>query len=415
MACMLWEDTFYVDGKTASEQIEDVCKHLDQIQVLNLAREIHLKGLLRHVPLFLIVCSFKCRNKMKSGKFQGKSLENVKHYISEICSRPDQMTELLSLYWKNDKTPIAAQLKKGLAHAFRKFDEYQIAKYNRGATIKLRDVLFLCHSKPTDKEHEALYKKLVDNQLKSPDTWEVRLSSGRDKKESFTDLLQNKKLGKLALIRNLRNMFESGVSKELVKKSLEENTRPLLPFQFLAAAKMVPQWEDIIDASMIQSMDYKQKLHGKTIVLVDVSGSMEDKISSKSQMSRMDAACGFAILLREVCENPTFFTFSDALALVPPRTGMALRDAIIRSQPHSSTYLGNALRAVNKPENRIIVITDEQAHDVPPKMVIDKCYMMNVGTFENGIKNLGQWHTITGFSENCIDYILELESQEVDR
>ena len=36
-----------------------------------------------------------------------------------------------------------AQVKKGLAAAFPKFDEYALAKYDRGGPIKLRDVLFL--------------------------------------------------------------------------------------------------------------------------------------------------------------------------------------------------------------------------------------------------------------------------------
>ena len=50
-----------------------------------------------------------------------------------------------------------------------------------------------------------------------PDTWETRLSSGADKKESFEELLINGKLGKLATLRNLRNMSDSGISKSLVR------------------------------------------------------------------------------------------------------------------------------------------------------------------------------------------------------
>lgn len=132
MACMLWEDTFYVDGKTIVEQIQEVCLQLDQFQVLNMALEVHKKGLLRHVPLLLIVSSFKCKNRMKSAFMFDDKLMMPSDYIEKICSRPDQMTELLSLYWKDGKKSIPAQMKKGLAKAFTRFDRYQLAKYKNG-------------------------------------------------------------------------------------------------------------------------------------------------------------------------------------------------------------------------------------------------------------------------------------------
>jgi hypothetical protein len=401
MACMLWEDTFYVDGKKSTEIIEETCSKVEGSKIVELALEVHEKGLLRHIPLYLIVQALKKKAKCKES-------------ISKICSRPDQMTELLSLYWKDGKKSLSAQLKKGLANAFTKFDEYQIAKYNRDGPIKLIDVLFLCHAKPKNNEQAEMWKRLISKTLKTPDTWEVKLSSGADKKESFQDLLESNKMGKLAIIRNLRNMQESGVSKELIKSRLLENTRPLLPFQYLAAAREVPTWEDVLDDSMIQSARSKTILQGNTCVLIDVSGSMDYNLSDKGTMKRMDAAAGLAIILREVCDAVEFITFSDRCVRIPTRRGMALRDAIVNSQPHSSTYLGNALRLLYQHGkglfDRIIVITDEQAQDVPPKMEIEKCYIINVGTYENGIKNNGEWLTISGFSEATIDYILEIET-----
>lgn len=400
MACMLWEDSFYVDGVTITEQIQKVCESLKPEKILEVALETHQSGHLRHIPLFLIIQALKK---------QGKCAET----IYEVCTRPDQMTELLSLYWKEGKKPIPAQLKKGLGKAFTRFDEYQLAKYNRDSPIKLRDILFLCHPKPIDKEQEDLWKKLVNKKLDIPDTWETRLSAGQDKKESFEQLLRTNKMGKLAIIRNLRNMKDSGVSKDLVSKVLEENPKSLLPFQFLAAAKMCPGWEDIIDRSMILSMKDYTKLPGRTVVLVDVSSSMDHFISQKSMIKRMDAACGLAILLREVCEDISIGTFSDLLVSVPNRSGMALRDAIISSQPNKNTYLGNALNAAKYNNiDRVIVITDEQTADAIPKIPVSRCYIFNVGVYENGIQNNGQWHTVTGFSEHCIDYIREYEKGE---
>lgn len=408
MACMLWEDTFYVDGKKHTEILEDLCKKVSTLQIVSLALDCHQKGLLRHIPLFLLVQAMKNND--------GKC-HNTKDVIYHVCNRPDQMTELLSLWWKDGKVKLPNQLKKGLARAFTRFDEYQLAKYNRDTPIKLRDVLFMVHPKPFNQLQADVWKRLVDNKLQTPETWETKLSAGEDKKDSFQDLLEKGKMGKLAIIRNMRNMEESGVSKELVEKNLMRNDRPILPFQFLAASKACPKWEDVIDKAMLKACEGKEKIKGNTLLLIDVSGSMDYALSSKGLTQRNEASCGIAILLREICENVEVWTFSERLVLVPPRHGMPLKDAINQSQPHSSTYLGQALKSLNASKNpnipidRIIVITDEQAHDVPPRMDIPNCYIINVGVDQNGIKNNGQWLTINGFSEHVIDYIMEIEKE----
>ena len=65
--------------------------------------------------------------------------------------------------------------------------------------MKHRDVPFLCHAKPQHEAQAALWKKLVENTLESPDTWEVALSAGKDKRENFERLLHEGKLGGPAL------------------------------------------------------------------------------------------------------------------------------------------------------------------------------------------------------------------------
>lgn len=406
--CLLWEDTFYVDGKIITQQIEEVCKRVEPDQIVWMAEHVFEKGLLRHIPLFLLVQALK------------RGAPNCKNAIQMICNRPDQMTELLALYWKDGRKPIPNQLKRGLALAFRKFDEYQLAKYNRDKAIKLKDVLFLCHPKPIDEKQEDLWKRLINDELKTPDTWEVRLSSGANKKQSFEELLLEGKMGRLAIIRNLRNMSQAGIDKVFVRYNLLKKSRPILPFQFLAAAKNCPQWEDIIDESMLLSMKDYEPLIGKTLLLVDVSGSMKNALSGKSEMVRMDAACGIAILLKEICKDIDIFSFSEALAHIPPRHGMALRDAIVNSQVHSGTYLGKVLyylmnnqQALMSSYERIIVITDEQTHDAVPALSIPKQYIINVAPYQNSILNHGQWHVVNGFSENVIEYIRDYEEELV--
>ena len=310
--------------------------------------------------------------------------------------------------------PLSAQVKKGLAAAFPKFDEYALAKYDRGGPIKLRDVLFLAHAKPRDEAQAEVWKRLIAGELTAPDTWEVALSSGADKREAWERLLREQKLGALALLRNLRNMREVGVDESLVLAALGSmNTARVLPFRFLAAARYAPQWEEVLEQAMLKCVGSQgkaqEKLTGKTIVLVDVSGSMTAPLSQRSELQRTDAAYGLAVLLREIGEKVAVFSFSDSLVEVPARRGFALRDAIDNSQRHNGTQLGKAVTELNHKHgyDRLIVITDEQAHDTVPAPR-GKGYVINVASYKNGV-GYGKWTHIDGWSESVVEYIRTLE------
>jgi len=95
---------------------------------------------------------------------------------------------------------------------------------------------------------------------------------------------------------------------------------------------------------------------------------------------------------------------------VPARRGFALRDAIDASQPHGATYLGKAVEQLNQNEpcDRLIVITDEQAHDTVPAPK-GKGYVINVASYKNGV-GYGKWTHIDGWSESVVDYIRMLEA-----
>jgi uncharacterized protein (DUF58 family) len=160
---------------------------------------------------------------------------------------------------------------------------------------------------------------------------------------------------------------------------------------------------------MLASVREHEKLAGKTIVLVDVSGSMIAPLSRRSEMQRTDAAYGLAVLLREIGEKVAVYSFSDRIVEVPARRGFALRDAIDVSQSHNSTMLGDAVEWLNRKErfDRLIVITDEQAHDRVPHPKA-KGYVINVASYKNGV-GYGKWTHIDGWSESVIDYIRMLE------
>jgi hypothetical protein len=402
LACLLWEDQFYEDGVEIAGRIAELVPQVGAGPVAELAVEAREKMHLRHAPLLLV-------REMARHKTH-KAL--VAETLARVIQRADELTEFLAIYWKDGRVPLSGQVKKGLAGAFGKFDAYQLAKYDRQGPIRLRDVLFLCHAKPRDEAQAEVWKSLVEGKLASPDTWEVALSAGADKRTAWERLIRERKLGALALLRNLRNMRGVGVDEALVLEAIRASrTDRVLPFRFLAAARYVPQFEEALEQAMLKSLAGRPKLPGRTVLLVDVSGSMTATLSRRSEMLRTDAAYGLAILLREIAERATIYTFSDKLVEVPARHGFALRDAIDASQPHSGTYLGTALAALQEPYERLIIITDEQAHDkVPPPQ--GKGYVINVGSYKNGV-GYGKWVHIDGWSEAVVEYIRSLEDMAV--
>jgi 60 kDa SS-A/Ro ribonucleoprotein len=400
LACLLWESQFYKDGVEIAGRIAELVPKVEPEKVAALAVEARERMKLRHAPLLLV------REMARHATHRGFVAET----LARVIQRADELAEFVAIYWKDGRVPLSAQVKKGLAAAFPKFDEYALAKYDRGGPVKLRDVLFLAHAKPRDEAQAEVWKRLVAGRLAAPDTWEVALSSGADKREAWERLLREQKLGALALLRNLRNIREADVAEELVLTAVASmNTARVLPFRFMAAARYAPQLEEELEQAMLKCVAGAEKLRGKTIVLVDVSGSMTAPLSRRSEMLRTDAAYGLAVLLREIGEKVAVCSFSDTLVEVPARRGFALRDAIDASQRHNSTQLGKAVDELNREHNcdRLIVITDEQAHDRVPAPK-GKGYVINVASYKNGV-GYGKWTHIDGWSESVVEYVRGLE------
>lgn len=402
-ACLLWEDSFYESGQSIADRIKALVPLCDSRSVFDIAVEARTKHRLRHLPLLLA----------RELARHSVARHLVASLLPEVIQRADELTEFLAIYWAEGRQPLSAAVKRGLADAFGRFDEYALAKYNRDAAVKLRDVLFMVHAKPKDEAQADLWKRLASGELNPPDTWEVALSSGADKRETFGRLLLERKLGYLALLRNLRNMHEAGVNPGFIRQALRDGAgrSKVLPFRFIAAARAVPQWEDVLDEAMQAATAELPALPGTTCVLVDVSGSMAEKLSAKSDMRRIDAAAGLAVLIREIADGGITCRFNLTAEAVPPRRGMALVDAI--GAPGGGTYLGRSIRQVAEAFptlDRLIVITDEQSADpVGPPPAGCRGYIINVATNQRGV-GYGDWTHINGFSESVVSYIREIEA-----
>jgi 60 kDa SS-A/Ro ribonucleoprotein len=442
LASLLWEDQHYQLGVDHAKDVADLVRDLvndgKADAVAALAIECRERMYLRHMPLYLTVLLTQYKG---CGSLVAATLPRV-------IQRADEPAEFLALYTKlfpearrktvNWKTgaatgsvrgiKLSAGAKRGLAQAFGAFNGYQLAKYNRPGQFALRDVLRTCHAKPKDAAQAALWHQLVTDTLPAPDTWEVALSAGADKKATFERLIREKKLGGLAFLRNLAGMVEAKVDRALLVERFAGGFDRVLPFRFIAAARHARGLEDLIDAAMIRAAGLSDKLLGHTVLVVDTSGSMRTALGGKSELSRQDAAAALAILAREQCEHVTIIctagndsTQKHATMLIPPRRGMALQDVIVNGTNAiggGGIFLVQAMAWVQAHVtdhiDRVIVFTDEQ--DCDHKQAPDTAlrlgttnYLVNVGGYKHGIAYT-PWVHVDGFSERVLDFVREADA-----
>lgn len=424
LSALLWEDSFYESGKGIADRVETLVAKCTPEDVAALAVEARDRMYLRHVPLFLV-------RQLARTKGNGRIVAET---LAHVIQRPDEMGEYLALYWSGNTNqdkrpePLSAGSKRGLAAAFSKFKAETLAKYDRDKGVKLRDVLRLVHAKPRDAAQAATWKQVIARSLETPDTWEVALAAGANKRETFERLIREDKLGGLAFLRNLRNMIESGVDESLIRQRFDGQFDKVLPFRFIAAAKHAVRFEPQIERAMLACLNGLPRLAGKTALIIDTSPSMwMDKISAKSEMDRFDAAAALAILARGLCDDVRVWAFNERAYEVPSRHGFALRDALA-STKGSASCGGLAVAEANREGyDRIIVLTDGQWHfmregarqyqeadakAVSPAPLTAKAYMINVATQKTGI-GYGSWVSIDGWSERIFDFIREAEATEL--
>ena len=421
LANLLWEDVAYMDGVKVAEEIQRLIPLCPAIDVYNIALEARTMQKLRHTPLFLAVemCKYP-EHKMF-----------VQDLLPQIITRADMLTDFLAIYWKDGKKPIANQAKKGLAKAFHNFNEYKFAKYDRDAAIKLRDVMFLCRPKPENQYEQDLFKKVADRTLATPETWEVLLSTGKDKKESWTKLITEGKIGGLAMLRNIANMRRANVDKKVINEGLEKlRSSMLMPLDFLKAFRMNPEFGRQIEDAMINSYANLPKLKGKTLFIVDVSGSMGARMSEKSDFSRYDAACAMAMLAANQCEDYEIvctagndYTHTGAHEHIPyPQKGFGIFEQIRKTNRNigcGGIFTRQCLewcsdKFKSQKFDRIIVFSDSQDCDFPerrtPKPFGTYNYICDISAHTKGVNYKGTWDAeISGFSEHFITFIAAME------
>jgi hypothetical protein len=434
---------------------------------------------LRTIPLVLTVELAKIH--------KGDSL--VRKLSRRVISRADEITKILEYYVEANKVnprsivlddghkqekflyKLSNQLRKGIADSFKKFDEYQFAKYNRKGFITLLDALRLTHPKPENAERSNLYNKIKENNLDVPYTWETELSragqEGRDKKEVWEELIRSKKLGYMAMLRNLRNFLKEDVSEEALQMVVERlsdkeqvKRSKQLPFRFLSAYRMLsggpvnrygsmggwnnnetkktinhlflPVILDALEKAALYSADNISAFKDVDVLLAsDVSGSMQHHISPKSVIENYDIGALLMMLAQTKCNSATVGIFGDKwkpLDDLPCEKVLQATNEIHRREGEVgySTMGYKVIRWANKSNikyDRIMIFTDCQLYGGGDKGIgyewkiykdknpEAKLYLFNLQPYGQIPLQIhkGDVYSISGWSDKIFDALSYIE------
>ena len=359
----------------------------------------------------------------------------AKSAIERVSQRADDMTEILAYQLGVFGKPIPNSLKKGLANSFKKFDEYQLAKYNRtGKATTLKDILLLARPKPANDEQASLWKRVLENNLEVPVTWETQLSARGNTKEVWEELIAGNHVGYMALLRNLRNIFNSGASNTdqvLAKLRDPEQVRrsKQLPFRFLSAYKVAERELnsskvlDTLSDALDVSIENMPRLEGKTFFTHDTSGSMDSPLSKNSSVTYNDVGALMMAMAHQMCDDSITSVFGTEFAVVNASTRSSVLENMRKFQNTNVGWSTNLHKAIEWLVNsktvvdRIVVFSDMQAYnydratqslvdryrrEVNPNVWVHSFDLAGYGTqqFQGNRVNL-----VAGWSEKSLEFM----------
>jgi len=294
----------------------------------------------------------------------------VKRGIVASTERVDDLMELAAY----TGMPMPKQVKRGIRNALLKFNRHQLAKYRgEGKEMSLVDLFNLVHPKPqhADKEQKKAWKDLINGKLVSTGTWEVEVSGAKDekgRKEAFSDLILEGKMGYMALLRNLNNLIKYGVNEKVIDAAVKQLTKrenvlksKQLPFRFYTASENVTgnrKLSDAITDAMEIAVENVPTFKGKTLIAVDASGSMSGDPITKA------AVFAAAMIKANDADVILYDTDVKELTVSSRSTVIDLANKIIKSAMGGGTETSLVFKYAEEQKtkyDRIVILSDNES------------------------------------------------------
>lgn len=364
----------------------------------------------------------------------------VKDTVRGVVLRGDDATEILSFYLYEFGKPIPNSLRRALRDVLSTFDAYTLAKYKgEGHTVKMRDLLRICRPHPETDEQSELWRELLDGTLPPAYTWESELSAHGNNKETWEELIDSGRCGYMGLLRNLRNIINAdpdNLDKVLEKLSDPEAVKRSrqLPFRFLSAYKNLPanagkKVMNALENAVAAACENVPKLPGRTVIAVDVSGSMSSNVSAKPEIRCCEIGMMLGMIANRICDDAIFYTFNDRISQKQIPSAGILYSTVHEAMARGGTDMNLPFRKMLEDKiqcDRVIVISDNECNggwagntvqsiadryrkESGNNIWVHAIDMMGYGTQQfSGPKT----NIIAGWSEKVFDFILLAEQGE---
>lgn len=248
-------------------------------------------------------------------------------------------------------------------------------------------------------------------------------------------------MGIMALIRNLRNFDQAGVSDEVAQQVIDKLCDPeqiaksrQFPFRFHTAYREAPslRWAYALDKALTASLSNVPRLGGRTLIMVDTSSSMESVMSGESTVLRWDVATLFGVALGHRCAQAEVVSFSSTAKYWGDPRGADTKvfpllngESLLRSIERWKTggfFLGGgtdtalAVRRHFSGHDRVVIVTDEQVSDSgDPGAVVPRdvpMYTWNIAGYAAGHGPSGSAarFTFSGLTDKAFTLIPLLEA-----
>ena len=314
------------NGKTTSAIMETV---IDEAlsenfgAVLDWAVELRTVYNMRLNPQVIMVRAAQHPARVEfNEKNPGKFTEAQKIVMSRADEPASQLTYYL--YKNKSKNNLPNILKRTWKAKLESLGKYQVAKY-KNTGLGMIDVVRISHA------HSAVLDELMKNGTVAVDESDKTWENLRSEKKSWTEILDTIKMGHMALLRNLRNIFTEINDAEKAKKILDDLKAGVLggkqfPFRYYTAYKMIEQSSinhkalvlDALEECMDISLENMPKLKGKTMTLTDNSGSAWGTIPSEyGSVTIAEIDNVSAVITAMLSDEGYVGVFGDRLEIIP--------------------------------------------------------------------------------------------------
>lgn len=416
---MVGEDTFYEAAGVRDQRYRTL---IDQVSAADpgwVARFVpYLRGEMNMRSASVVMAAEFAHARLSAAQLaplpDGVTVRSV---VRSALQRPDEPAELLG-YWRSRYgRAIPKPIKRAIGDYLRdNLSERAAIKYDgQGRAYRLGDVIEVCHPQPTAPWQGQLFRWLLDRRQHADDlsaeqlsdlpvvqayeqlrlmdreaqraallaeprmldhagvTWEHLAGLGPMDAAAWEAVIPQ--MGYMALLRNLRNFEQAGISNEALNHVVDRLADPeqvarsrQFPYRFLSAYRASGShvWSLALEKALQHATANVPELPGRTLVLTDTSASMQDTVSGKSVVRHVDVAALFSMVT--ALRNPgrtTLVGFADgAFEFQPPAGASVLRqvdtfDQLIGSVGHGTQMLG-ALEATYRGHDRVVIFSDLQ-------------------------------------------------------